>query len=84
MLSLVCLAFRPDPIQTGLYSHTKKAICVKFRIYEEEGLYYLCSENKGADQLTCVFVSASVDCWYFPAKDLFLDKLYQISELAIS
>ena len=24
---------------------------LKFRIYEEEGLYYLCSENKGADQL---------------------------------
>ena len=24
---------------------------LKFRIKEEEGLYYLCSENKGADQL---------------------------------
>ena len=24
---------------------------LKFRIYEEEGLYYLCSENTGADQL---------------------------------
>ena len=24
---------------------------LKFRIYEEEGLHYLCSENKGADQL---------------------------------
>ena len=24
---------------------------LKFRIQEEEGLYYLCSENKGADQL---------------------------------
>ena len=24
---------------------------LKFRIEEEEGLYYLCSENKGADQL---------------------------------
>ena len=23
----------------------------KFRIYKEEGSYYLCSENKGADQL---------------------------------
>ena len=36
----------------------------KFRIYEEEGLYYPCSENKGADQLRgfakliCVFVFA--------------------------
>ena len=24
---------------------------LKFRIYEVEGLYYPCSENKGADQL---------------------------------
>ena len=24
---------------------------LKFRTEEEEGLYYLCSENKGADQL---------------------------------
>ena len=29
----------------------KKAISMKFRILEEEGLYYLCSENKGADHL---------------------------------
>ena len=29
----------------------KMARSFKFRIYEEEGLYYLCSENKGADQL---------------------------------
>ena len=35
---------------------------LKFRIKEVEGLYYLCSENKGADscavtaQLICVFV----------------------------
>ena len=27
------------------------AIGMKFRIQEEEGLYYPCSENKGADQL---------------------------------
>ena len=38
--------------------------CLKFRIQKEEGLYYLCSENKGADQLwvtaklICVFVFA--------------------------
>ena len=36
---------------------------LKFWIYEEEGLYYLCSENRGADQLRtakliCVFVFA--------------------------
>ena len=29
----------------------KKARGLKFRIYEEEVLYYPCSENKGADQL---------------------------------
>ena len=29
----------------------KMARGLKFRIQEEEGLYYLCSENKGADQL---------------------------------
>ena len=29
----------------------KKDRSLKFRIYEEEGLYYPCSENKDADQL---------------------------------
>ena len=29
----------------------KKARSSKFQIYEEEELYYPCSENKGADQL---------------------------------
>ena len=29
----------------------KMARGLKFRILKEEGLYYLCSENKGADQL---------------------------------
>ena len=29
----------------------KQARSLKFRIYEEEKLYYPCSENKGADQL---------------------------------
>ena len=29
----------------------KKARGLKFRIHEVEGLYYPCSENKGADQL---------------------------------
>ena len=29
----------------------KMARGLKFRIEEEEGLYYLCSENKGAGQL---------------------------------
>ena len=29
----------------------KQARSFKFRIKEEEGVYYPCSENKGADQL---------------------------------
>ena len=29
----------------------KMASCLKFRILKVEGLHYLCSENKGADQL---------------------------------
>ena len=29
----------------------KMARSLKFRILKEEGLYYLCSENKGTDQL---------------------------------
>ena len=43
-------SFRPDRTQTRLYNHTM-ARGLKFRILEVEGLYYLCSENKGADQL---------------------------------
>ena len=36
----------------------KMAIDLKLRSKEEDGLYYLCSGNKGADQLICVFVFA--------------------------
>ena len=51
--------FRPGRTQTGLYSD-KMAGGLKFRIQIVEGLYYPCSENKGADQLrgNCVFVFA--------------------------
>ena len=44
----------------------KMATSLKFRIYEEEGLYYPSSENKGADQLRliCIFVFAYADCWF--------------------
>ena len=46
--------FRPGLTQTGLYSHR--------RWLEEEGLYFLCSKNKGANQLSsyrqliCTFI----------------------------
>ena len=44
----------------------KMARGLKFRIYKVEGLYYLCSENKGAEtaKLICVFVFAYAKCWF--------------------
>ena len=57
--------FRPGTTQTGLYSYS-----LKFRIYEVEGLYYPCNENKGADQLRvtaqliCVLVFAYAKSWF--------------------
>ena len=33
----------------------KQARSLKFWIYQEEWLYYLCSKNKKADQLICIF-----------------------------
>ena len=48
----------------------KRARSLKFRIEVEEKLYYLSSENKGADQLRgyreadLVFVFAYADCWF--------------------
>ena len=41
--------FRPGPTQTRLYNHMTRGL--KFHVLEEEGLYYPCSRNKGADQL---------------------------------
>ena len=45
----ICVPTRSDtnrPVQSQ-----KIARCFKFRMKEEEGLYYPCSENKGDDQL---------------------------------
>ena len=47
----------------------KTARGLKFRIKKVEGLYYLCSENKGADQLReakliCIFVFAYAKCLF--------------------
>ena len=42
--------FWPGPTN-GTVQSQKRARDLKFRIKEVEGLYYLCSENKGADQL---------------------------------
>ena len=55
-----CLwAFRPGLTDTNSAVRPQKmARCLKFRIKGIEGLYYLCSENKGAEQLICTFVFA--------------------------
>ena len=48
----------------------KKARSMKFCILEVEGLYYPCSENKGADQLRGYreadlrLCFAYADCWF--------------------
>ena len=50
----------------------KQDISLKFRIKEEEEVNNLCSENKGADQLSftvtaklvCAFVFAYSNCWF--------------------
>ena len=56
----------------------KTARSLKFLIQEEEGLYYPCSENKGADQLRSYceadlpLVFANADCWFSHAAALYL------------
>ena len=48
----------------------KQARSLKSRIWEEEKLYFPCSENKDADQLAvtakliCAFVFTYADCWF--------------------
>ena len=41
----------------------KKARSLNFRIKVEEGLYYMCGENKGADQL-CNYYTADLRLWF--------------------
>ena len=47
----------------------KMARGLKFWIYEEEGLYYLCSKNKGADQL-CSYCAADLRLCFLIFKNL--------------
>ena len=63
-----------------------KARSLKFRIYEEEELYYPCSENKGADQLRSYCEAdlclcfAYADCWFSCASaHILLSKMIKIS-----
>ena len=45
------LCFRPGPTQNQAVQLQKMARGLKFRIQKINGLNYLCSENKDADQL---------------------------------
>ena len=60
----------PTRSDTNQAVQLQKRAGLKFRISKVEGLYYLCSENKGADQLRVtakligVFVFAYVKCWF--------------------
>ena len=64
----------PGMTQTRLYSHRrwlKMAKGWKFWIKEVEGLYYPCSENKGADQL-CGYRAADLRlCFHICKKQVF-------------
>ena len=75
------------------WSNTNKAVqlqkmarVLKFRVEKVEGSYYLCSENKGADQfavaakLICVFVFAYAKRWFsYDAAHIMMFKKYQRS-----
>ena len=45
------LCFQPGPTQNQAVQPQMMARGLKFRISKVNGLYYLCSENKDADQL---------------------------------
>ena len=46
------LGFRTRSYTNMAVQSEKMARGLKFQIFEVEGCYYLCSENKGVDQLT--------------------------------
>ena len=55
----------------------KMAIGLKFRIKVVEGLYYPCSENKGADQLLIYFVFAYAESRFsHDAAHMYIDTFY--------
>ena len=72
------LCLTPGPTQTR---------SLEFQILEEEGLYCLCSENKGIDQLCsyCAFVFAYANCRFSEAVAhlaLFLNSSKSISVIS--
>ena len=62
------------PTQTELHSHG-----LKFWIQKEEGLYYLCSENKDADQLRGYRVADLLLCFCICKKNRFSYDASQIT-----
>ena len=64
------------------WSHTnqtvqseKMARCLKFQIKKEEGLYYLCSENKEADQQNVGFLMTQLIFLFTGQVDIVLFEL---------
>ena len=60
----LCLGFPTSSDTNWAVQPQKMDRGLKFRIYELEGLYILCCENKGADQLRSFrwLICSSLDC----------------------
>ena len=58
--------------------------CLKFRICEGEGLYYLCSENKGADQLCRYWAGDLCLCFRDVAHIYCIDYLFPMKSASFS
>ena len=71
--------FQPDPTQTRFEQPQKTARGLNFRIKKEEGLYYLCSEIKGAD-LLCAYFAADLCLVFVFAKNRFSQDTAHIRE----
>ena len=81
-------AVQPQKVATSGYRN------MKFLIYEEEGLYYLCSKNKGVDQnISCAFaftyaksgfLMLQLICVKFPAMSAKLSRLSQGQMLSLT
>ena len=70
LLFIAWACFCNETIRVVMWSNTnqpvmslKKARSLKFQILEGEGLYYPCSENKGADQL-CSYCTADLRLYF--------------------
>ena len=61
----------------GQHKPQKLATGLKFRIEDEEGLHYICSENKGADQLLG-YRAADLRLWFHICKTSFSNNVAQI------